>query len=150
MPDSNGSSKPEHNPQLDPKVVSATARHLRIIWTWRILMVLLVVACLIYLVVAVNRLGETVDTVRETQQSNETKIDNSATAVQILKDCTADQDSACAKRNAANLAEAFATIKGDTQDVSIAVGSAIAACVADGYTEQTELTRCAVSRLPAD
>lgn len=136
-----GSSKPEHNPALDPRVVKTTARHIRVKWVRDAVIISLLVACLVYLVL-------TLGAVRDTQKGNVDKIDNSATAVQILKDCTANPDSDCAKRNARTTARALAAIADADKANTITVGAAIASCQADGITEQDALTRCAIARLP--
>lgn len=142
-----GSSKPEHNPALDPRVVAATARYVRITWAWRTLIVLLLVACLAYLVQNSRRQGDTLDAVRDTQVDAKSTIDNSAQAVQILKDCTANQNSACAKRNAEGQREVLRLLHKDTQATTLTVVVAVVTCQQDGITGALSLARCAEARL---
>ena len=141
-----GSSKPENNPQLDPRVVKAEAWHYRITWSWRILVILLIGACLLFLVQNSARQTDTLNAVRAAQKENVTKIDNSAKAVEILKDCTADTDSPCAKRNARNLAKALDQFS----DQTLIVVAAIVSCQQQGIVQQDALVKCASARLSAN
>lgn len=130
------SSRPEHNPTLDPEVVKADTRAIRAKWIRDAVIIALLVACLVYLV-------QTLGAVRDTQESNVGKIDSSAAALELIKDCTTRPQSDCAKKQNAALADFTDVLHDDT----LAVVSAVISCQEDGITGETALAKCAASRL---
>lgn len=83
----------------------------------------------------------TLVTIRQTQVDNTAKVDNTAEAVRLIKDCT-DPSGDCYQRGQKRTAEAIVGINEGTLHVVVAALS----CQADGITEREALARCTIER----